>query len=79
MDTETPSFQDCALWVANAKVPAETVYRLLSLIYAPEGLAHMANRKETFRQMSIENGIEGIVTPLHPGAIRFWREKGILE
>nr|VFJ53864.1 MAG: hypothetical protein BECKFW1821B_GA0114236_101618 [Candidatus Kentron sp. FW] len=77
--SETPSFQDSAIWVANIEVPEETVYRLLSLIYTDEGLAHMANQKKTFRQMSIENGIEGIVTPLHPGAVRFWKEKGILE
>nr|VFJ72646.1 MAG: hypothetical protein BECKFM1743C_GA0114222_106632 [Candidatus Kentron sp. FM]VFJ72742.1 MAG: hypothetical protein BECKFM1743A_GA0114220_106622 [Candidatus Kentron sp. FM]VFK19893.1 MAG: hypothetical protein BECKFM1743B_GA0114221_106532 [Candidatus Kentron sp. FM] len=79
VDIETPSFQDSTLWVANANVSDDIVYKLLSLIYADEGLAHMVSQKKTFREMSIENGIEGIVTPLHPGAIRFWREKGILE
>ncbi|MBT8420913.1 MAG: TAXI family TRAP transporter solute-binding subunit [Gammaproteobacteria bacterium] len=79
VDVETPSFQDSTLWVANAKVPSETVYKLLSLIYTEEGLAHMASQKKTFKEMGIENGAKGIVTPMHPGAIKFWKEKGILK
>jgi len=75
---DTPSFQDSALWVANAKVPAETVYKLLSTIYTDEGLAHMRKQKKTFKEMSLQTGINGIVTPMHPGAIKFWKEKGLL-
>jgi len=75
---DTPSFQDSALWVANAKVPAETVYELLSTIYTDEGLAHMREQKKTFKEMSLQTGTNGIVTPMHPGAIKFWKEKGLL-
>jgi len=78
VDSETASFQDSALWVANSKVPADVVYDLLSKIYTDEGLAHMRQQKKTFKEMSVKTGINGIVTPLHPGAERFWKEKGLL-
>ncbi len=78
VDRATPSFQDSALWVANADVPDEVVYDLLSRIYTDAGLAYMRKQKETFREMSIGNALKGIVTPLHPGAERFWREQGLL-
>jgi hypothetical protein len=65
--------------VANKDVPADVVYTLLSKIYTPEGLAHMVNVKKTAKSMSIESGINGIVTPLHPGAEKFWKEKGVLK
>ena len=78
VDEDASSFQDSALWVANARVPAETVYDLLSKVYTDEGLAYMRSRKSTFGEMSISNGTKGIVTPLHPGAERFWKEKGVL-
>lgn len=78
VDKETPSFQDSALWVANAKVPDEIVYDLLSKIYTDEGLAHMKAQKKTFKEMAIKTGVNGIVTPLHPGAEKFWKEKGML-
>jgi hypothetical protein len=51
---------------------------MLSMIYADEGLAHMRAQKKTFKEMSIETGTKGIVTPLHPGAEKFWKEKGML-
>lgn len=79
VDADTPSFQDAALWVANAKVPEEVVYELLSIIYTPEGLKHMVEQKKTFKEMSVESGPRGIVTPLHPGAEKFWKEKGVLK
>jgi len=78
VEMETPSFQDSALWVANAGVPDDVVYKLLSTIYTDEGLAHMVGQKKTFKEMSIDTGANGIVTPLHPGAEKFWKEKGIL-
>lgn len=79
VDADTPSFQDAALWVANKDVPADVVYKVLSTIYTDEGLAHMKAQKKTFKAMSIETGPQGIVTPMHPGAEKFWREKGVLK
>jgi TRAP transporter TAXI family solute receptor len=78
VDYEAPSFQDSTLWVANAKVDDDVVYKLLSVIYTPEGLKHMVGQKKTFKEMKVKDGIKGIVTPLHPGAVKFWKEKGIM-
>jgi uncharacterized protein len=78
VDADTPSFQDSALWVANSKVPDEVVYDLLSKIYSDEGLAYMKGQKKTFKEMAVETGANGIVTPMHPGAEKFWKEKGVL-
>jgi len=78
VDYEVNSFQDAALWVANKDVSADAVYQMLSLIYTDEGLAHMVSQKKTFKSMSIQSGPTGIVTPFHPGAEKFWKEKGVL-
>jgi len=79
VDYAAGSFQDSALWVANSKVSADTVYKLLSLIYTDEGLSHMYGQKKTFKNMSLESGATNIVTPFHPGAEKFWKEKGMLK
>jgi hypothetical protein len=79
VDRDIPSFQDSALWVANSKVSDDVVYTLLSLIYTDEGLAHMKTQKKTFKNMSLKTGTDGIVTPFHPGAIKFWKEKGVMK
>ncbi len=73
------SFFDATLWVASSKTPEDAVYNLLSAIYTDEGLAWMVSQKKTFKSMSIKDGIKGIATPLHPGAEKFWKEKGLLK
>ena len=78
VDVDTPAFQDSALWVANKDVADDVVYDLLAAIFTNEGLAHMVQQKKTFKAMSVAKGADGIVTPLHPGAIKFWKEKGVL-
>ncbi len=75
---ESPSFQDSALWVSNSKVSDDTVYNMLSMIYTDEGLAHMLEQKKTFKNMSLDTGAQGVVTPWHPGAVKFWKEKGMM-
>ncbi len=79
VDADAPSFQDSALWVANSKVSDDVVYQMLSLMYTDEGLAHMKAQKKTFKNMSLETGTDGIVTPFHPGAVKFWKEKGVMK
>jgi len=78
VDYDVPSFQDSALWVAHSDVPADVVYELLSIIYSDEGLKHMYGQKKTFKKMSLDTGATNIVTPFHPGAEKFWKEKGKL-
>jgi hypothetical protein len=79
VDYDSPSFQDSTLWVANSKTPADVVYKLLSIIYTDEGLKHMVEQKKTFKHMSLKTGATNIVTPFHPGAEKFWKEKGMLK
>ena len=76
VDYDAPSFQDSALWMANSTVSSDTVYEMLSIMYTDEGLAHIKAQKKVFEHMAIDTGTDGIITPFHPGAERFWIEKG---
>ncbi len=78
VDYDSPSFQDSTLWVANSKVDDEIVYDLLSKVFSDEGLKHMYGQKKTFKDMSLKTGATNIITPFHPGAEKFWKEKGML-
>jgi hypothetical protein len=77
VDYDTPSFQDSALWVAGDHVNADIVYKALADIYSTEGLAYMVKAHGSAKEMTVEGGLKGIVTPVHPGAIKFWEEKGL--
>ena len=78
VDYPVSSFFDAALWVVNKEVPADTVYNLLSLIYTQEGLAYMASQNAIFESITIKNGVKGVITPLHPGAEKFWKKKKVI-
>lgn len=77
--TTTNTFQDSALWVANSKVPADTVYNLLKAVFSKEGLEYMVSVHKSAKAMSVGDGAKGIVTPLHPGAEKFWKEMGVIK
>lgn len=76
-DDDVVTFQDSSLWCASAKLSAEAVYDCLVAIYSKQGLKDMVTAHKAAKNMSIENGIEGASIPLHPGAVRFWKEQGV--
>lgn len=77
VDYDVKSFQDSALWTAGKHVSDEHVYNALANIYTPEGLSYMVKVKSTAKSMSIDGALTGIVTPVHPGAQKFWQEQGL--
>jgi len=74
--SDIASFQDGALLVANAKVPDEVVHQILTSMYSDEGLEYMVSVHNSAKSMSIATGLKGVVTQIHPGALKFWQEKG---
>lgn len=77
VDYDVMSFQDSALWVANKDVAPEHVYNALANIYTKEGLSYMVKVKSTAKAMSVKGALTGIVTPVHAGAQKFWKEQGL--
>lgn len=75
VDYEVQTFQDSALWVAGRHVSPDLVYQAVKTVFTQEGLAYMRRVKSTARAMSVDDALLGIVTPIHPGAARFWKEK----
>lgn len=78
-DKDVATFQDGAIWIANKDVPEDVVYKLLKLVYSEAGIKHMVEIHKSAKAMSIKGGLTGIVTPLHAGAEKFWKEMGVLK
>ncbi len=56
-------------------VPAEDVYLILKTIY--DNLPFLHNIHKATMAMKLEKAIDGLVVPLHPGAVKFYKEKGL--
>ncbi len=63
------------LLAVTADVPDEHVYRLLDVLY--EHLGFLQAFHAATRSMSLDNALDGLPAPLHPGAYRFFRERGL--
>ena len=63
------------LLVVTKETPQETVYLLTKAIY--ENLSFLNNVHKATKVMSLEKAIQGLPMPLHPGAVKFYKERGI--
>lgn len=71
------SFQDSAYWMANKDVPEDVTYESVKTVFSEDGLKHMVATMSTAKSMSVEGALSGVAVPVHPGAARFWKEKGL--
>lgn len=76
---DVPSWRDTTLLVAHTSAPTDLVYNILKEIYKKEGLAWMVQQKKTFKAMALNRSMQGIATPLHPGAEKFYKEMGLIK
>lgn len=76
VDYDVITYQDSTLLTASKRVSFEDVEKLLQVIYTSESLEYLVSLKSTAKDMSLESGLTGIVTPLHRGAKKFWKNKG---
>ncbi len=54
----------------------ETVYQITKAIY--ENLPYLQNIHQATKMMHVEKALAGLPTPLHSGAARYYRERGII-
>jgi TRAP transporter TAXI family solute receptor len=73
------TFQDAALWVANAEVNEDLVYGALRALFSAKGLEQMWKAHPAAWDMTLKKGLQGVKIPLHSGARRFWQEKGMIR
>ena len=61
--------------VTHDGVKEETVYQMTKAIY--ENLADLTAAHAAARAIKLESALEGMPVPLHPGAARYFKEKGL--
>lgn len=63
--------------VTHEKVPEELVYQMTKAMF--ENLNVMVASHSAARDIKLENALTGMSIPLHPGAERYYKEKGLLK
>jgi TRAP transporter TAXI family solute receptor len=74
-DVATPAINN--ILVTRSDLPAELVYTLTKAMF--ENLDELVAAHAAGKAVTLEKGPKGLPIPLHPGAERYYQEKGVLK
>ncbi len=75
MTKDTPTVAVLAMLACHADLPEQTVYTLTKVLFDHVDDLRAVHAKA--QAISLETAIDGMSIPLHPGAIKYYEEKGV--
>ncbi len=66
-----------AIIVANADLSEEAVYNITKALF--ENLDEVGESHHKGKSIKLEKALDGITIPIHPGAAKYYKEKGIVK
>ena len=67
-----------ATWVTSADIDDDLIYGITRALWHPQSLRLLADSHPRGEEIKLENAVSGIAIPIHDGALRFYRETGVL-
>jgi len=77
ISAETPSIGFDALWIVSADAPDDLIYAITKALWNDATQRLLEARAPLGKQVRVEDALDGVSIPLHPGAKRFYREAGL--
>jgi hypothetical protein len=77
LEAEVPTLSVWNLFVANADLEADIVYQATKAFF--ENTAVMSAAHGLGKAVKLETALMGMSIPLHPGAEKYYREKGMVK
>lgn len=74
---DTPTLQVFALLVVSSATPEDLVYEMTAALWSERTLSLLHEGHPQGKAISLKTALDGIPIPLHPGAERYYRERGI--
>lgn len=66
-----------SILVTRAEIPENTVYNITRAMF--ENLATLVAKHTRARDINLNTALEGMTIPLHPGAQKYYKEKGFIK
>jgi uncharacterized protein len=76
---DTPEVQTVsvrAVWIVNDSVPADIVYGVAKALFNPANRDTLDGSHRSAELIRLDSATTALPAPLHPGAVRFYREMG---
>ena len=68
-----------ALWITSSRQPSELIYRITAALWTPATRTLLESGPAIGRDIRLETALVGVSIPLHAGAERFYKEKGLIN
>jgi len=75
VDADTPTIAVKAMLAVGADLPEDTVYQMTKILF--ENVDQLRAVHQKAQAISLETALDGMSIPLHPGAIKYYEEKGL--
>ena len=75
MTKDTPTVAVKAMLAVSADLPDEIVYEMTKILFDHVEELHAVHEKA--KHISLDTAMDGMSIPVHPGAKKFYTEKGI--
>ena len=76
-DADVPTFGVKATLVTSAKVPDDVVYAITKEVF--DNFEEFKNLHPAYSTLTKEAMLEGLSAPLHPGAMKYYKEVGLMK
>lgn len=76
-DQPIPTLSVQAILVANEDMPDEVAYNITKTLYENTEAVAKAHNKGS--EIQLEKALDGVTIPLHPGAMKYLKEKGLIK
>lgn len=76
-EVDTPTFGVKATFVTSAKVPDDVVYAITKEVF--DNFEDFKKLHPAYQVLQKENMLEGMSAPIHPGAMKYFKEAGLMK
>lgn len=76
-DKDTPALAIKATLAVNAKLDTDTVYEMTKALFS--NLPELATSHAKGKEVSAEKAVTGVSVPFHPGAVKYFKELGLMK
>ena len=74
VDYDVPTYAVTATVITHENVPEQIVYDMVKTVF--ENLEQLKKSHSAFRYLEPKQMLEGLSAPFHPGALKYYKEKG---
>jgi TRAP transporter TAXI family solute receptor len=77
LTAETKTIAVMAVLIVNSEIKGDIVYNITKALF--ENQAELAIGHAKGKELSLQTAVKGVSIPFHPGAVRYYKEKGVIK